>query len=115
MVVQTVRLNGEEFKVTLKELKIEMLTMISDHAPLATLEHLKKSMRSYSDIIEEYCKRAPKETKGTDLASLSRELKAAVDTRKKWESFEDRDTFLEKFYQQLLSLEGMPIGVSLHA
>lgn len=69
------------------------------------LQALKTNMISFFDLVETFCKIERRTKKGGNKAKLTREITKINGQRKFWAMIEEKETFIRKYYDYVLSIE----------
>lgn len=69
------------------------------------LETLKINMIALFDLVKAFCKEERKRAKGAKKAKLTREINISDEQKKYWNRIQNRENFVKKYYDFLLSSE----------
>ena len=86
---------------TLKQILLELIDI-----KWSPLEVLKTNMKAFFDLILTFCEEERKSEKGAKRAKLTREITKTNNQKKYWQMIQDKDVFVKKYYDLVLSLEG---------
>ena len=87
---------------TLKQILLELIDI--EYSPLQTL---KANMNSLFDLIETFCKIRKEKAKGSEKAKFTREINKINSQKEYWLEIKNREDFVKKYYEYILSLEGL--------
>ena len=86
---------------TLKQILLELIDI-----KWSPLEALKTNIETFFDLVLTFCEKERKSKKGAKKAKLTREITRINNQKKYWQMIQDKDVFIKKYYDLILSLEG---------
>lgn len=104
-----VRLNGVSMVLNLKDFKFVTLNNIAPWVNCSPLPLLREHMTNILGLWGDFCERSIfyDELKGTQRAQMTREMNKIYKLRLQWDNVKTREKFVSKFYQTLLTLDGL--------